>query len=84
MTIKSGIAVNPAAVKIDGNSVFLKHQVLPYGNLEGVLKTMNKAEQESIIFCVSSSVWAILVVVAMKIDEQISHICRDFHLILNP
>ncbi|VDP81979.1 unnamed protein product [Echinostoma caproni] len=69
---------------LDGEPVFLKRCVLPYGQREGVLKALQKIEQDGVISKVESSALATPIVVAMKSDDGIPGISGDYRLTLNP
>ncbi|VDP94160.1 unnamed protein product [Echinostoma caproni] len=51
-------------MEVDDEPIFLKHRVLPYGQREGVLKAVQKMEQDGVISKAKSSAWA------MKGDDQ--------------
>ncbi|VDP82241.1 unnamed protein product [Echinostoma caproni] len=57
-------------LEVDGEPIFLKRRVLPYGQREGVLKALQNMEQDVLISKVESSAWATPIVVAMKSDVQ--------------
>ncbi|VDP87737.1 unnamed protein product [Echinostoma caproni] len=63
---------------------FLKRRVLPYGQRKGVLKALQKMEQDGVIIKVESTAWAPPVVMAMKRDSSTPWICGDCRLNLNP
>ncbi|VDP90102.1 unnamed protein product [Echinostoma caproni] len=79
-----GMKVPSVKLEVDGESIFLKRRVLPYGQREGVLKAIQKMEQDGVISKVESSAWATPIVVAMKSDGRTPRICGDYRLTLNP
>ncbi|VDP68659.1 unnamed protein product [Echinostoma caproni] len=50
-----GMNVQPAELEVDGEPIFLKRLVIPYGQREGVLKALGKMERNGIIARVTSS-----------------------------
>ncbi|VDP70453.1 unnamed protein product [Echinostoma caproni] len=79
-----GMKVPSVKLEVDGEPIFLKRRVLPYGQREGVLKASQKMEQDGVIIETESSAWATPIVVAMKGDGRIPRICGDYRLTLNP
>ncbi|VDP93438.1 unnamed protein product [Echinostoma caproni] len=59
--------VRSVNLEVDGEPVFLKLRVLPYSQREGVLKALQKMEQDGVINKVESSAWATPIVVAIKV-----------------
>ncbi|VDP87157.1 unnamed protein product [Echinostoma caproni] len=78
-----GMKVPSVKLEVDGEPVFLKRRVLPYGQQKGVLKALQNMEQDGVISKVESSAWATSIVVAMKSDGRTPRICRDYRLTLN-
>ncbi|VDP21430.1 unnamed protein product [Echinostoma caproni] len=66
-----GMKVPSVRLNVDGKPIFLKRRVLPYGQRYGVLKALQKIEQDDVINKVKSSAWATPTVVAMKSDDII-------------
>ncbi|VDP94982.1 unnamed protein product [Echinostoma caproni] len=58
-------------LEVDGEPIFLKRRVLPYGQREGVLKAFQNMEQDVVISKVESSAWATPIVVVMKSDDSV-------------
>ena len=79
-----GMRVPNAVLHVDGEPVFLKRRVIPYGQRDGVRKAIERMEQKGIISRVASSTWATPIVVAMKSDGSTPRICGDYRLTLNP
>ncbi|VDP47991.1 unnamed protein product [Echinostoma caproni] len=79
-----GIEVPSVKLEVDGAPVYLKRRVLSYGQWEGVMKALQKMEQDGVISKFESSAWTAPIVVAMKIDDKTLGICRDNRLRLNP
>ncbi|VDP87610.1 unnamed protein product [Echinostoma caproni] len=52
-----GMKVPSVKLEVDGEPVFLKRRVLPYGQREGVLKALQNIEQDGVISKVESSAW---------------------------
>ncbi|VDP34390.1 unnamed protein product [Echinostoma caproni] len=67
-------------LEVDGEPFFLKRRVLPYAQREGVLKALQKMEQDGVISKVESSAWATPITVAMKSDARTPRICGDYRL----
>ncbi|VDP50028.1 unnamed protein product [Echinostoma caproni] len=59
----SGMKVSSAKLEVNGEPIFLKQRVLPYGQREGVLKVLQKMEQDGVISKVESSAWDTVVIV---------------------
>lgn len=78
------MTVDSVILNVDADPVLLMRPVLPYCQREDILNALNKMELESIIFHISSSVWATLIVMVMKSNGQTPHICVDCRLTLNP
>ncbi|VDP84214.1 unnamed protein product [Echinostoma caproni] len=76
--------VRPAKLEVDGEPTFLKQRVIPYGQRDGVLQTLEKMERDGIITLVTSSTWATPVVIAIKSDGKTLRICGDHRLKFNP
>ena len=83
-TSRGGMKVPSVKLEVDGEPIFLKRRVLPYGQREGVLKALQKMEHDGVINRVESSAWATPIVVAMKSDGRTPRICGDYRLTLNP
>ncbi|VDP92140.1 unnamed protein product [Echinostoma caproni] len=79
-----GMNVQLSKLKVDGEPIFLKRRVIPYGQREGVLQALEKMERDGIITRVTSSTWAMLIVIAIKSDGKTPRICGDYRLNLNP
>ncbi|VDP96487.1 unnamed protein product, partial [Echinostoma caproni] len=84
MKSDGGMKVRPAKLEVEGEPVFLKRRVIPYGQREGVLKALEKMEHDGILTRVTSSAWATPIVIAMKSDGKTPRICGDYRLTLNP
>ncbi|VDP27976.1 unnamed protein product [Echinostoma caproni] len=54
-------------LEVDGEPLFLKRRVLPYDQREGVLKALQKMEQNGVINKVESSAWVTPIIVAIKV-----------------
>ncbi|VDP71706.1 unnamed protein product [Echinostoma caproni] len=76
--------VQPAKLEVDGEPISLKRRVIPYGQRDGVLQTLEKKERDGIITRVKSSTWATPIVIAIKSDGKTLRICGDYRLTLNP
>ncbi|VDP89011.1 unnamed protein product [Echinostoma caproni] len=63
-----GMEVPSLKLEVDGEPIFLKRRVLPCGQREGILKALQKMEQDGVISKVEFSAWATPIVVAMKPD----------------
>ncbi|VDP91470.1 unnamed protein product [Echinostoma caproni] len=63
---KGGMGVRLVKLEVEGEPVFLKRRVIPYGQREGVLKALEKMEHDGILTRVTSSAWATPIVIAMK------------------
>ncbi|VDP87343.1 unnamed protein product [Echinostoma caproni] len=50
-----GMKIPSVKLEVDGESFFLKRCVLPYGQREGVLKALQKMEQDDVIGKVGST-----------------------------
>ncbi|VDP88754.1 unnamed protein product [Echinostoma caproni] len=81
---KGGMNVQPAKLEVDGEPIFLKRRVIPYGQRDGVLQTLEKVKRDGIITRVTSSTWAMLIVIAIKSDGKTPRIPGDYRLTLNP
>ncbi|VDP91385.1 unnamed protein product [Echinostoma caproni] len=79
-----GMKVPSVKLEVDGEPIFLKRHVLPYGQREGVLKALQNMDEDGVISKVESSAWATRIVVAMKSDGRTPRICGDYRLTLNP
>ncbi|VDP89863.1 unnamed protein product [Echinostoma caproni] len=71
-------------LEVDGEPIFLKRRILPYGQRKGVLKALQKMEQDSMISKLGSSASATSIVVAIKSDSRTPQICEDYRLTLIP
>ncbi|VDP91199.1 unnamed protein product [Echinostoma caproni] len=72
-----GMKVPSVKLDLDGEPIFLKRRVLLYGQREGVLKALQKMEQDGVIRKVESSTWATPIVVATESDDRTPRICGD-------
>ncbi|VDP93434.1 unnamed protein product [Echinostoma caproni] len=79
-----GMKVPSVKLEVEGEPIFLKRRVLPYGQRDGVLKALQKMEQDGVISKGESSAWATPIVVTMKSDGRTPRICGDYRLTLNP
>ncbi|VDP94555.1 unnamed protein product [Echinostoma caproni] len=79
-----GMNVQPAKLEVDGEPIFLKRHVIPYGQRDGVLQVLEKMERDGIITRVTSSTWVTPIVIAIKSDGKTPRICGDYRLTLNP
>ncbi|VDP90250.1 unnamed protein product [Echinostoma caproni] len=79
-----GMNVQPVKLEVDGEPIFLKQRVIPYGQRDGVLQALEKMEREGTITLVTSSTWAKPIVIAIQSDGKILRICGDYRLTLNP
>ncbi|VDP79148.1 unnamed protein product, partial [Echinostoma caproni] len=79
-----GLKVPSVVLEVDDEPIILKRLVLPYGQRRGVLKALQKMEQDGVINKVESSAWPTPIVVAMKSDGGTPRICGDYRLTLNP
>ncbi|VDP45227.1 unnamed protein product [Echinostoma caproni] len=57
-----GMKIPSVKLEVDGEHVFLKRRVLPYGKREGVLKALHNMEQDGVISKVESSAWATVII----------------------
>ncbi|VDP94117.1 unnamed protein product [Echinostoma caproni] len=60
-----GMKVPSVKLELDGESIFLKRRVLPYGQREDVLNALQKMEQDGVMSKVEYGIWATPIVVAM-------------------
>ena len=81
---RGGMKVKPARLETEGDPVFLKRRVLPYGIRDCVCESINRMEREGALTRVDSSAWATPIVVARKSDGNTPRICGDYRLTLNP
>ncbi|MDY6929942.1 MAG: RNase H-like domain-containing protein [Pseudomonadota bacterium] len=79
-----GMRVPAVHLQADGEPIFLKRRIIPYGQRDGVQQSLNKMETSGIITKIESSAWATPIVVAMKSDGQTPRLCGDYRLTLNP
>ncbi|VDP78919.1 unnamed protein product [Echinostoma caproni] len=63
-----GMKVPSVKLEVDGKPIFIKRRVRHTVNEKGVLKALQKMEQDGVISKVESSAWATPIVVAMKSD----------------
>ncbi|VDP94147.1 unnamed protein product [Echinostoma caproni] len=75
--------VRLAKLEVEGEPIFLKRRVIPYGRREGVLKALEKMEHDGILTRVISSAWATPIVITIKSDGKTPRICDDYRLTLN-
>ncbi|VDP68608.1 unnamed protein product [Echinostoma caproni] len=66
-----GMKVPSEKLELDGEPIFLKRRIPPYGQWEGVLKALQKMERDGVISKVESSAWVTPIVVAMKSEGQL-------------
>ncbi|VDP34918.1 unnamed protein product [Echinostoma caproni] len=78
-----GTKVPSVKLEPDGEPIFLKRRVLPYGERECILKALQKMEQDGVINKVESSAWVTSIVLSMKSDGRTPLICGDYRLTLN-
>ncbi|VDP84636.1 unnamed protein product [Echinostoma caproni] len=62
--------VQPVKLVVDGEPIFLKRRLIPYGQCEGVLQALEKMERDGIITRVTSSAWATPIVIAIKVTAK--------------
>ncbi|VDP89395.1 unnamed protein product [Echinostoma caproni] len=62
--------VQPAKLEVDGEPIFLKRRAIPYGQRDVVLQALEKMERDGIITRVTSSTWAMPIVIAIKSDGK--------------
>ncbi|VDP76928.1 unnamed protein product [Echinostoma caproni] len=65
-----GMNVKPAKLEVDGEPIFLKRRVIPYGQRDGVLQALEKIERDGTITRVTSSTWATPIVNSIKSDSK--------------
>ncbi|VDP32548.1 unnamed protein product [Echinostoma caproni] len=65
-----GMNVQPVKLEVDGEPIFLKRLVIPYGHCDGVLQALEKMERDGIITQVTSSAWARPIVIAIKLTAK--------------
>ncbi len=78
-----GMTINPIHLETEGNPIFLKRRILPYGLREPMHKELMKLQNEGIIHAVNSSPWATPIVTPLKKDGVTPRICGDYRMTVN-
>ena len=82
-TNKGGMKVSHIHLQVNGDPVFLKRRVVPYGLREPVKKEIDNLVSDGIIFPVEQSHWATPIVTPLKSSGQ-PRVCGDFRMTINP
>ncbi|VDP85082.1 unnamed protein product [Schistosoma mattheei] len=78
-----GMKIQPIKIQVQGDPVFLKRRIIPYGLREAVHKTLNDLCVKGIIEPIQSSAWGTPIVTPLKSDGKTPRICGDYRLTLN-
>ncbi|CAH8653056.1 unnamed protein product [Schistosoma rodhaini] len=78
-----GMKIQPIKLQVQGDPVFLKRRIIPYGLREAVHKSLNDLCAKGIIEPVQSSAWGTPIVTPLKSDGKTPRICGDYRLTLN-
>ncbi|VDP55482.1 unnamed protein product, partial [Schistosoma mattheei] len=78
-----GMKIQPIKLQVQGDPVFLKRRIIPYGLREAVHKTLNDLCAKGIIEPIQSSSWGTPIVTPLKSDGKTPRICGDYRLTLN-
>ncbi|CAH8507896.1 unnamed protein product [Schistosoma haematobium] len=78
-----GMKIQPIKLQLQGDPVFLKRRIIPYGLREAVHKTLNDLCAKAIIEPIQSSAWGTPMVTPLKSDGKTPRICGDYRLTLN-
>ncbi|CAH8542619.1 unnamed protein product [Schistosoma intercalatum] len=78
-----GMKIKPIKLQVQGDPVFLKRRIIPYGLREAVRKTLNDLCVKGIIEPIQSSAWGTPIVTPLKSDGKTPRICGDYRLTLN-
>ncbi|VDP28113.1 unnamed protein product [Schistosoma margrebowiei] len=73
----------PIKLEVQGDPIFLKRRIIPYGLREAVHETLNDLCAKSIIEPIQSSAWGTPIVTPLKSDGKTPRICGDYRLTLN-
>ncbi len=76
-----GMTIDPIHLETEGDPIFLKRQILPYGLRKPVRKELMKLQNEGIIHAGNSSLWATPIVTPLKKDGITPRICGDYRMI---
>ncbi|CAH8556302.1 unnamed protein product [Schistosoma haematobium] len=77
-----GMKIKPIKLQVQGDPVFYKRRIIPYGLREAVHKTLNDLCVKGIIEPIQSSAWGTPIVTPLKSDGKTPRIC-DYRLTLN-
>ncbi|CAI2723185.1 unnamed protein product [Schistosoma spindalis] len=78
-----GMKIQTIKLQVQGEPVFLKRRIIPYGLREAVHKTLNDLCAKGIIEPIQSSAWGTPIVTPLKSDGKTPRIYGDHRLILN-
>ncbi|VDP55226.1 unnamed protein product [Schistosoma curassoni] len=78
-----GMKIQRIQLQVQGDPVFLKRRVIPYGLQEAVHKTLNDLCAKDIIEIIQSSAYGASIVTPRKSDGKTPRICSDYRLTLN-
>ncbi|CAH8674419.1 unnamed protein product [Schistosoma rodhaini] len=78
-----GMKIQPIKLQVQGDPVFLKRRIIPYGLPEAVHKSLNDLCAKGIIEPVQSSTWGTPIVTPLKSDGKTPRICGNYSLTLN-
>ncbi|VDP38721.1 unnamed protein product [Echinostoma caproni] len=70
-----GMNIQPTKLEVDGEHIFLKRRVIPYGQRDGLLQALEKMQRDGIITRVTSNTRATPIVIAIKSDGKTPQIC---------
>ncbi|CAH8821629.1 unnamed protein product [Trichobilharzia szidati] len=78
-----GMQIQPIHLEIEGDPIFLKRRLIPYGLRDAFKKELDKLVEQGILMPVESSNWATPIVTPLKADGKTPRICGDYRLTLN-
>ncbi len=78
-----GMTIDPIYLEAEGDPIFFKGRILPYGLREPVHKELMKLQNEGTISAVNSSVWTTPIVTPLKKDGITPRICGDYRMTVN-
>ncbi len=78
-----GMTKDPIHLETEGNPIFFKRRILPYGLRGPVHKELVKLQNEGNIHAVDSSLWATPIVTPLKKDGVTPRICGDYRMTVN-
>ena len=79
-----GMKVTPINLEFEGDPVFLKRRIIPYGMRDLVEKSIKDLCSRGILEKIDASHWATPIVTPLKADGHSVRICGDYRLTLNP